>query len=424
MLKRNFILIIIGQIISLFGNAILRFALPLYLLGETNSALLFGLVSACSFIPMILMYPIGGIIADRVNKRNIMVILDFSTAGITLLFTVFLGSIDLTALILVMLILLYGIQGAYQPAVQASVPLLMTKEDLAKGNAAINLVSSLAALIGPVAGGAIYGFFGLYPILYVSILCFAFSAIMEIFIQIPFKRHTHSKGIIKTGYSDFRESVAFIKKQRPVIWKISLLAASVNLFFSALIVIALPVIITQMLGFSESTGNRLYGYAEGAIAAGSLIGGLLAGILSRHQKAHYQYLLLIISSIMLLPVAAGLFFPLPAMTVYIIINICCFIMMIISSLFSIQMLTYLQLLTPEHMLGKVISCAMCICMCAHPIGQAAYGILVEKLKDSLFFLFVAAFAITVLIALANRKLFKEVDILLAQDTKPADAADK
>ncbi|MBO5487579.1 MAG: MFS transporter, partial [Eubacterium sp.] len=260
--------------------------------------------------------------------------------------------------------------------------------------------------------------------LYVSILCFAFSAIMELFIQIPFKRHTHSKGIIKTGYSDFRESVAFIKKQRPVIWKISLLAASVNLFFSALIVIALPVIITQMLGFSESTGNRLYGYAEGVIAAGSLIGGLLAGILSRHQKAHYQYLLLIISSIMLLPVAAGLFFPLPAMTVYIIINICCFIMMIISSLFSIQMLTYLQLLTPEHMLGKVISCAMCICMCAHPIGQAAYGILVEKLKDSLFFLFAAAFAITVLIALANRKLFKEVDILLAQDTKPADAADK
>ena len=71
MLEKNFILIILGQIISLFGNAILRFALPLHLLGKTNSAMLFGLVSACSFIPMILLFPIGGIIADRINKRNI-----------------------------------------------------------------------------------------------------------------------------------------------------------------------------------------------------------------------------------------------------------------------------------------------------------------------------------------------------------------
>ena len=130
MLEKNFVLIIIGQIISLFGNAILRFALPLYLLSETNSAMLFGLVSACSFVPMILLYPIGGMIADRVNKRNIMVILDFLTAGVTLIFTILLGKLDLTMLILAMLILLYGIQGAYQPAVQASVPLLMKNHNL------------------------------------------------------------------------------------------------------------------------------------------------------------------------------------------------------------------------------------------------------------------------------------------------------
>lgn len=414
MTEKNFILIIIGQIISLFGNAILRFALPLYLLEKTNSALLFGLVSACSFIPMILLYPIGGIIADRINKRNIMVILDFSTAAVTLLFMVLLGKTDLAILILVMLTLLYGIQGAYQPAVQASVPLLMTKENLSKGNAAINLVSSLSALTGPVAGGAIYSFFGLYPILYVSILCFTFSAVMELFIQIPFTRRAHSDSIIKTGYSDLMESAVFIKKQQPVIWKVSLLGASANLFFSSLIVIALPVIITQRLGFPEAVGNRLYGYAEGVLAAGSLTGGLLAGILSKYQKAHYQYLLLIISSMTLLPIAAALFFPFPAMGVYVIIIVCCFIMLTLSTLFSIQMMTYLQLVTPEHMLGKVISCAMCICMCAHPIGQAAYGVLMEKLKESAFILFIGAFIIITIISLRSKKLFKEVDTLITK----------
>ena len=77
MRNRNFIMVVLGQIVSLFGNAILRFALPLYLLSETGSAALFGIVSACAFIPMIVLAPVGGIFADRVNKRNIMVILDF-----------------------------------------------------------------------------------------------------------------------------------------------------------------------------------------------------------------------------------------------------------------------------------------------------------------------------------------------------------
>ena len=49
MWNRNFIMVVVGQIISLFGNAILRFALPLYLLNETESAALFGVVTACAF---------------------------------------------------------------------------------------------------------------------------------------------------------------------------------------------------------------------------------------------------------------------------------------------------------------------------------------------------------------------------------------
>ncbi|MDD3368175.1 MAG: hypothetical protein PHP50_04690 [Lachnospiraceae bacterium] len=57
-------MVVIGQIISLFENAVLRFALPLYLLNQTHSAALFGMVSACSFIPMIMLPPIGGIVAD------------------------------------------------------------------------------------------------------------------------------------------------------------------------------------------------------------------------------------------------------------------------------------------------------------------------------------------------------------------------
>ena len=69
--RRDFTLVVIGQIISLFGNAILRFALPLYLLRETGSSTLFGVVTACSFAPMVILSMVGGVLADRVNKRDI-----------------------------------------------------------------------------------------------------------------------------------------------------------------------------------------------------------------------------------------------------------------------------------------------------------------------------------------------------------------
>lgn len=409
---KSFLLIIIGQIISLFGNTILRFSLPLYLLEQADSVLLFGMVSACSFLPMILLYPIGGILADRMNKRNIMVALDFFTAGITLLFTLLLGKAELTCQILIMLILLQGIQGAYQPAVQASVPLFLSGENLMKGNAAINLVSSLSALVGPVIAGTVYSFFGIEPILYVSILCFAFSAAMEILIQMPFEKREKKNGIFAIAFSDLRESIVFITKRQPYIWKITLIMASANLFFSSLLLIGLPVMITRMLCFSEGDANRLYGYAEGTVAAGSLVGGLLAGVLSSHLKVEKSYLLLILSSAALLPMGACFLFSVSNMTAYGILLSCCFIVLVFSTLFSLRMLSVLQQMTPKYLLGKVISCVMCLCMCAQPIGQAIYGILFDRLEAHIYVLFFAAFFTTSLIAFFGRNVFRKAALAL------------
>ena len=189
--RRDFTLVVIGQIISLFGNAILRFALPYYLLKETGSSTLFGLVTACSFLPMVVLSMVGGILADRINKRNIMVGLDFSTAIIITLFYLSLGKLPMVPLFIVFLMLLYGISGAYQPSVQASVPLLVSSDKLTVGNAVINQVNTLANFVGPAIGGIVLQFYGITPILIASIVCFTFSAIMEIFIHIPYLSLIH-----------------------------------------------------------------------------------------------------------------------------------------------------------------------------------------------------------------------------------------
>ena len=65
--SKDFYLVLIGQIISLFGNAVIRFALPLHLLSVTHSPSLLGIVSGFAFLPLAVMSPVGGLIADRVN---------------------------------------------------------------------------------------------------------------------------------------------------------------------------------------------------------------------------------------------------------------------------------------------------------------------------------------------------------------------
>jgi len=76
--SRNFIFITIGQAVSMFGTAILKFTISLYILDLTGSAAVFGTVTAISSIPPIFLSPLGGILVDRKNKRNMMVALDFS----------------------------------------------------------------------------------------------------------------------------------------------------------------------------------------------------------------------------------------------------------------------------------------------------------------------------------------------------------
>ncbi|GHV02432.1 hypothetical protein AGMMS49521_4210 [Campylobacterota bacterium] len=284
--KRDFSLVAIGQIVSIFGNQILRYALPLYLLNKTGSAALFGTILAISFIPMLLLFPIGGIIADRLNKRNIMVALDFSTAALIFLFFLLAGTIDIVPLTAVTMMILYGIQGAYQPAVNASIPALVNAEHIMQGNSVVNMINSVASMAGPVIGGLLFAALGLTPILYISIGCFFASAVMEIFIRIPFEKKETKGNIVAIGFGDIKESLQFMFRQKPVLWKMSIVFASVNLLLTALILIALPVLITQHLGFGESTANRLYGYAQGVLGAGAVLGGLLAGVLSKKLKRH------------------------------------------------------------------------------------------------------------------------------------------
>ena len=372
--SKDFMLVIIGQIISLFGNATIRFALPLYLLNLTGSSALYGTVTACAFIPAILLSPIGGIVADRINKRNIMVILDFFTATVILAFSLLINEVNLILLLTITLMLLYGIASAYQPSVQASIPALVNQDNFMVANSIINTISSFASLIGPVLGGVLYSAYG---------------------------------SIWKIAKTDFTESIRFIRKEKPVIGKTLLVIYGINLFLSAMIIVALPYLVTEVLNLEASQANKLYGFAEGALAAGGLIGGISAGIFANKLSIHKSGNLVIACAICVFPISAALILFSSGMINYIVITLCCFFIMIFSTIFTVQMMSFIQTETPQNLIGKVIAVILTVSMCAQPLGNALYGILFEICRGYEYTVVLFSGIISLIIAISTRNIFKK-----------------
>lgn len=404
---KDFTLVVIGQIISLFGNAAIRFALPLYLLNQTGSSALYGTVTACAFIPAILLSPVGGMVADRVNKRNIMVILDFFTAVVILVFSILMDEVNLVLLTTVTMMLLFGIAGAYQPSVQASIPALTGKENFMAANSMINTISSFSALLGPVLGGILYSTYGLKPVLYVCMVCFVLSAVMEIFIKIPFEKQTIDGSIWDMAVRDFRDSFRFIQREKPAIGKALFIICGINLFLSAMLIIGMPYMITEVFDLGMLQAGKLYGFAQGAMAAGGLTGGICAGIFAGRLKIRKAGNLVITCAVSVFPMGVASLFLTSGLINYIIMTVCCFIIMVCSTMFTVQMMSFVQAETPQRLIGKVIAVILTVAMCAQPLGNAFYGVMFEICRGWEAGVILFAGGVSLLIAVGTKNVFKD-----------------
>ncbi len=173
MKNKNFIIIVIGQIISLFGNAIQRFSMSLYLLEFTGSTATFANILAISTIPYILFAPIAGMLSDNVNRKKIMVYLDLFCSILIggYAFVVFSGNDHklIVAAVMFMLSICYTLYG---PAVTASIPQVVDEEKLTSANGIISQVGSVVNFLGPILAGILYGIVGIKLIVIINAISF------------------------------------------------------------------------------------------------------------------------------------------------------------------------------------------------------------------------------------------------------------
>lgn len=417
MKNKNFIIIVIGQIISLFGNAIQRFSMSLYLLEFTGSTATFANILAISTIPYILFAPIAGMLSDNVNRKKIMVYLDLFCSILIggYAFIVFSGNDHklIVAAVMFMLSICYTLYG---PAVTASIPQVVDEEKLTSANGIISQVGSVVNFLGPILAGILYGIVGLKLIVIINAISFFASAVMEMFLDIPDviktvdeeeafnvssldkkdlnlvtdisdmeiaptveitrnkpKNKVLSVGFIKDSFIDMYKTFKYLSKKKKVVLGIIASYALCNIFLVPVLTILAPYFINIFLGLP----SQIYGIVEGIFVLGMIIGGFWISIKPKMfsmKKVHYTYFPMIAGVLLMSSLGAV---KANNYVLAVLFGISGMAIMMSLSLSNVLTLTFIQKEVPLEMLGKVSAFSTAIATISVAPGQLLYGQVIE-----------------------------------------------
>ncbi|MBS4957698.1 MAG: MFS transporter [Clostridium sp.] len=391
MKNKNFIIIVIGQIISLFGNAIQRFSMSLYLLEFTGSTAIFANILAISTIPYILFAPIAGRLSDNINRKKIMVYLDlFCSILIGGYAFILLRGNDSALIVGTVMFMLSVCATLYGPAVTASIPQIVEEDKLTSANGVINQVGSIVNFVGPILAGILYGLLGIKVIVIVNAVSFFVSAIMEMFLDIPdvvkdnsvneneiaVDRNSEkilSMDFVKKSFIDMKESFVYLKSEKKIVLGIIASYALCNIFLVPILSIVAPYFINVFLGLP----SEVFGIVESICVLGMILGGFWISVkpnMFSMKKVHYTYFPMIAGVIVMSTLG---FIKLNNYALAGIFALGGLAIMLSLSLSNVLTLTFIQKQVPGEMLGRVSAFSTAVATISVAPGQLLFGQVID-----------------------------------------------
>jgi MFS family permease len=269
---RTFYILIITQTFSLIGSRMTGLALGIYIFNQTGQATPLALVALFSFLPQVVAGGLAGALADRWDRRYVMMLSDAGQAlGTVILLGSFLtGTFRVELLYVVTLI--QAIFGVFQsPAFQASVTMLIPDDQRDRANAIQQLTNPAAGLIAPTLAGGLYGLVGVNGVIAFDLFTFGVAVVVVLLLRIPRPAQTEI-GRAMQG-SIWREAfggLEFLWHWRTLFW-VNLQLLLVNFFFAGSTVVITPYLLART-GSEAALGTVL-----SVLNAGMIVGGVIMG---------------------------------------------------------------------------------------------------------------------------------------------------
>lgn len=274
--RRDFWLFYIGHSASVLGDSIVPVALAFAVLDLTDSSTALGIVLAARVVPTVLLLLVGGVIADRISRRRLMLLCDMACFSSQAIQAVLLLSGQATLASMVLLQLVAGTASAFfEPASSGLLPEIVKSAELHKANGLISVSKSTARMLGPVLAGLLVAWFSPGIAFAVDAASFAVSALALYAIRNPQRPISGNEIVsiledLRLGWGEFRS--------RTWLWTMVLWAASFHL-------LVLPA--WQVFGPSVARNALGGASAWAAIAACSGAGAVLGGIAALRMNPRY-----------------------------------------------------------------------------------------------------------------------------------------
>ena len=276
-----FFIIWTGQFLSRIGSGISAFALGIYLFQQTGSTSTYSFLLLCAFLPSVLLEPVGGVIADRKDRKLMMVVGDLSSSfGILFIIVMFLLYPDKQWPIYLGIAMSSLGVALHSPAFKASVTDLLDEKAYSKAGGLIQLAEASRYLVSPVIAGFLLTQFSLPIVLIIDLMTFVVGAMTVILIRYKTIPHCHEGE--KEGFrKDFTDGIRYIVRNE-TIFHLLYLTTVVTFLTGILQALLVPIV----LSFTDAA---MLGTVKSIAASGMLVSSLSIGMLSKSDH-HYKVL--------------------------------------------------------------------------------------------------------------------------------------
>ena len=266
---RRFILLWAGELISSIGGGLTSFGLGVYIFQQTGSAANMALITLLGFLPTLLLSVPAGALADRYDRRLLMMIGDGCSAlGIVFILVCMMNGGASLAQICIGVLISSVFSALLEPAFRATITDLLTREEFSRASGLVSLAGSARYLFSPILAGFLLTVSDVKLLLVIDICTFFLTVISAAVVRKSIGKKTAEK---KEGLLDsIRDGWRILRSERGVLLLV-LVSSAITLFMGMFQILAEPMV----LSFSD---EKTLGITETICASGMLVSGLILGM--------------------------------------------------------------------------------------------------------------------------------------------------
>jgi len=283
---RTFLIVWVGQFVSLIGSAMTRFALIIWIFMQTGEALDLALLGFFSYLAYVLMSVYAGILVDRYDRKLIMILADSVSGVSTIILLILLATGQLELWHLFVTSFISGALEALQlPAYSAATTLMIPKKHYSRASGLVSFAQYGAEVMSPFLAGAMLGFIGIEAVMLIDIVTFLFAVITLIFIKIPQPKHkTEEQGL--TRWQELTVGARYVFARKGLLG-VMVIFVGIGFFASLTYFSILPAMILARTGGDEIALATV----QSALGLAGVVGGVILSVWGGPKRLVHGFLL-------------------------------------------------------------------------------------------------------------------------------------